>query len=161
MQIAPQVVDHTYSISIQWTGNRGSGTAGYSAYDRDFQVHVSGKSVLYGSSDPAFRGDSSRYNPEELFLVSVSSCHMLWFLHLASNRGVQVIRYEDEAYGVMSEQEGGTGQFTNIVLRPVVTVGKKEMIDQAQDLHELANRYCFIANSLNFPVHHEPEFRVI
>ena len=113
-----------------------------------------------GSSDPAFRGDSSRYNPEEMLLASLSSCHMLWYLHLCSEAEVIVTAYEDNAVGEMEETSNGSGRFAKVILRPVVTVQEESMLHKANELHQKANEMCFIANSCNFPVLHEPEGKV-
>src|SRR6201996_2477687 len=99
--------EHRYKIATCWTGNLGAGTSAYTAYSRNHELSAPGKNgAILGSSDPAFRGDASRYNPEELLLASLSSCHMLWYLHLCSEAGVSVLEYEDEASGTMTEEEG-------------------------------------------------------
>lgn len=153
-------VDHRYEVSVRWTGNRGSGTSGYRAYDRAHEVHAPGKPVIAGSSDPAFRGDAGRWNPEELLVAALSQCHMLWYLHLAAAAGVVVTDYTDAAVGTMTEDADGRGRFTDVVLRPVVTVADPSMRDRAQALHREAHAACFIARSLTVPVRHEPVVRV-
>ena len=151
---------HHYSTQLQWTGNRGSGTKSYTSYTRDYNIQTEGKPVISGSSDPAFRGDSSRYNPEEMLLASLSSCHMLWYLHLCSEAGVIVTAYKDNAIGEMEETLNGSGRFVKVILRPVVTVQEESMLNKANELHQKANEMCFIANSCNFPVLHEPESKI-
>jgi organic hydroperoxide reductase OsmC/OhrA len=146
---------HRYTVDVRWTGNRGEGTRSYGGYGRDHEVHAEGKPVIQGSSDPAFRGDASRYNPEDLLVASVSSCHMLWYLHLAADAGVIVTAYEDRPVGTLSLKHG-QGSFTEIVLHPQVTVTAQSDAAKAAALHEDAHRACFIANSLNFPVRCEP-----
>lgn len=146
---------HTYKAKIEWTGNTGSGTASYQSYERSFQLHIEGKPPLSGSSDPAFRGDHSKYNPEELFLAAISSCHMLWYLHLCSAEGIVVTQYSDSPTGTMLENEDGGGHFTEVVLHPKVTIAEASKTDLAQSLHHRANELCFIANSLNFKVKHQ------
>lgn len=148
---------HNYTTSINWTGNSGSGTAGYSAYSRDYTISGQGKPIIQGSSDPAFRGDKTRYNPEELLLASISSCHMLWYLHLCSENEIIVTSYTDTAKGTMSEMEDGGGRFTEVILYPIVTVTEKSMLGKANELHKKANELCFIANSCNFPILHYPK----
>jgi len=147
---------HTYDTVVTWTGNRGSGTSGYREYDRSCDLAAPGRPVIAGSSDPLFRGDPSRWNPEQLLVASLSQCHLLWYLHLAAEAGVVVTSYVDEAVGTMEEEPGGAGRFTEVVLRPHVTVADDGMIPAAQSLHERANELCFIAQSVNFPVRHEP-----
>lgn len=148
---------HRYQVDVAWTGNRGEGTSGYRAYDRAHEVRSQGKPAIPASSDPAFRGDRARWNPEELLVASVSQCHMLWYLHLAADAGVVVVAYADSAEGTMLEDSaGGAGRFSEVVLRPVVTVASADMADKAAGLHGRAHELCYIANSVNFPVRHQP-----
>jgi organic hydroperoxide reductase OsmC/OhrA len=151
---------HQYEVDVVWTGNTGSGTSGYKTYERAHEVRGEGKEIILGSSDPSFRGDRTRYNPEEMLVASLSQCHMLWFLHLASVNGVIVTGYRDHAAGTMAEHPDGSGRMTSVVLNPVVTVADEEMCDTAQALHEKAHSMCFIAASVNFPVRHEPTVKV-
>jgi len=148
--------EHNYKTTITWTGNDGKGTAGYREYQRSHTINVERKPEIPASSDPSFRGDKTRYNPEELLLASVSSCHMLWYLHLCSVNGVIVTEYIDGATGIMIEAADGSGYFKEITLHPQVTVSNESMIEKADALHHDANKMCFIANSVNFPIHHIP-----
>jgi organic hydroperoxide reductase OsmC/OhrA len=147
---------HTYKSKISWTGNTGTGTTDYKSYERSHSISVENKVDILASSDPSFRGDSSKHNPEELFLSSLSSCHMLWYLHLCSAAGIVIESYEDNAIGIMKEIESGSGKFTAVTLYPIVTVRDTSMIEKANDLHHEANKMCFIANSCNFEVKHKP-----
>lgn len=147
---------HHYSATTRWTGNQGTGTSGYKAYERAHTVLMNGKADLLCSSDPAFRGDKARHNPEDLLVASLSSCHMLWYLHLCTDNGVVVTNYVDEASGIMEENGDGSGQFTEVTLKPKVTVKEKSMIAKANELHHKANEMCFIARSVKFPVRHTP-----
>ncbi len=149
--------EHIYKSTLNWTGNTGRGTEGYSSYERSYTIKIKGKAVLDGSSDPAFRGDATKHNPEELFLVSISSCHMLWYLHLCSVNKIVVLEYEDEATGTMEEDNDGSGRFTEVVLHPAVKVSDQSMIEKASSLHKQANEKCFIANSCNFKIKHNPK----
>lgn len=149
---------HTYSLTMTWTGNHGEGTKSYRGYSRDHVYSAEGKPDLVGSSDPAFRGDPSRYNPEELLVASVSSCHMLWYLHLCASNGIVVTGYRDQPLGTMEEQESGAGAFSRIVLRPLARLASGSDVERARQLHEDAHRYCFIANSVRFPIEVEPSF---
>ncbi|MFD0923601.1 OsmC family protein [Saccharopolyspora rosea] len=151
---------HDYAVTVTWTGNTGSGTADYTSYSRDHTVEVPGKPVLHGSADPAFRGDAHRMNPEDLLVASLSQCHMLWYLGLCAASGVVVTEYRDVARGAMTEERDGAGRFTEVVLRPEITVADESMRSRAISLHRQAHRKCFIANSVNFPVRHEPAVRV-
>ena len=147
---------HHYSLQTIWTGNKGAGTDNYRSYDRSHTICINGKPEILASSDPAFRGDPTRYNPEELLLASLSSCHMLWYLHLCAEGGVVVTNYSDEASGTMVEDTNGSGHFTQVLLKPKVTVAAINTVERATQLHEAANKMCFIANSVKFPVLHDP-----
>ncbi|HSU50075.1 MAG TPA: OsmC family protein [Segetibacter sp.] len=154
------LTNHHYALQLHWTGNTGQGTTTYRSYKRDHQVCIEGKPVLECSSDVAFRGDKTKYTPEELLLASLSSCHMLWYLHLAANAGVIVVDYRDLPKGTMVETDDGDGQFTEVTLHPQVTVAGDEMLNKANELHRKANELCFIARSVNFPVYHQPSCSV-
>ena len=147
--------EHSYRLTTTWTGNRGQGTSGYGDYDRSVKVEVAGKPSLLGSSDKPFRGDPSRWNPEDLLLAALSQCHLLSYLHAAVVRGVVVTGYADEASGVMVVN-GRAGAFREVVLRPQVIVAERTMIEAATQAHHDAHEWCFIANSVNFPVRVEP-----
>ncbi len=151
---------HNYQATITWTGNTGSGTSSYRHYERSHTIQVEGKPIIDSSSDPSFRGDRSKYNPEELFLASLSSCHMLWFLHLCSVEGIIVTGYKDEASGIMTEEKDGRGKFTSVTLHPLVTVLEERMRAKLDSIHHEANKKCFIANSCNFPILHQAQSRV-
>lgn len=157
---------HSYTVDVTWTGAGETGTTSYTAYSRDHDVVIPGRPVLLGSADPAFRGSPSRYSPEQLFVASLSQCHMLWFLHMAARDGVVVVGYADEAVGTMRVESAGAGQFTEVVLRPRVKVragrpddeedGRPVTDARLATLHERAHDHCFISRSVNFPVLLEP-----
>ncbi|EOM75038.1 OsmC family peroxiredoxin [Rhodococcus rhodnii] len=147
---------HSYSLTVTWTGDRGDGTTSLTAYDRDHVVSATGKPDLPGSADTAFRGDPTRWNPEELLVASLSQCHMLWYLGLAASAGIVVVGYRDQPSGTMTELPDGAGQFDDVTLRPVVTVTEAAVAERARALHADAHEKCFIARSVAFPVHHEP-----
>lgn len=146
---------HTYELALTWTGNRGTGTSGYRDYGREVLAGADGRPDLELSADPTFRGDRSRWNPEQLLVAALSQCHLLSFLHVAVMHGVNVVGYEDSPVGTML-QEGIGGRFTRVVLRPVVTISDPAHVDIVPRLHHEASRACFIAASVSFPVTHEP-----
>jgi organic hydroperoxide reductase OsmC/OhrA len=148
---------HTYEVRVEWTGNDGEGTKTYKGYRRDHAITSEGKPQIQGSSDPSFRGDRSRYNPEELLVASLSSCHMLWYLHLCSVNHVTVLDYRDAASGVLEEGDDGSGEFVRVVLKPTVKVSAGDDRAKALALHSEAHRFCFIARSVRFPVDIVPE----
>jgi organic hydroperoxide reductase OsmC/OhrA len=148
---------HQYQVEVRWTGNTGQGTASYRAYERAHEIFVAGKPIIPGSSDPAFRGDPTRYNPEELLVASLSTCHMLWYLHLCADAKIVVTEYWDNPIGIMTETKDGGGRFTDVMLKPVVTVAADSDLALAEQLHDKAHHLCFVANSMNFPVRCEPK----
>lgn len=150
--------DHHYAVTVTWTGNQGTGTSAYRAYSRDHLIAAGDKPAIQGSSDLSFRGDPARWNPEDLLVASLSACHKLWYLGLCAGAGIVVTAYEDRAEGWMSEEAGGAGQFTRVLLRPRVTLAAGSDVEKAKHLHHTAHEMCFIARSVNFAVEAEPEF---
>ena len=145
--------EHKYSVNVRWTGNTGKGTSDYRSYQRNHEINVLEKPPILGSADPKFRGDPLRYNPEELLVSALSTCHMLWYLHLCADAGIVVVSYEDRAEGTMEESGEGGGRFVRVTLHPHVRVtGSAE---RAETLHQRAHELCYIANSVNFPIQHE------
>lgn len=143
---------HRYTLQLAWTGNLGSGTSGYRDYRRDSAITSGRKPALAGSSDPSFRGDATRWNPEELLVAALSQCHLLAYLHLAADAGVVVTSYTDEPIGEMTVHRDGSGEFSSVVLHPRVVVSGPEMAEAALALHDRAHEMCFIARSVAFPV---------
>jgi organic hydroperoxide reductase OsmC/OhrA len=150
---------HRYETVVTWTGNRGPGTSGYRDYGRDHEVTAAGPAPIAASADPVFRGDVTRWNPEQLLVAALAQCHMLSYLHLCAVAGVVVTAYTDRARGTM-RTAGGGGRFTEVVLAPAVSVAEPGMVAEATRLHEDAHRACFIAASVNFPVRHAPTVSV-
>jgi organic hydroperoxide reductase OsmC/OhrA len=149
--------EHRYGCIVEWQGNRGNGTRAYAAYGREHEIRGLGKPSLPGSADPAFRGDPTRWNPEELLVASLTQCHMLWYLHLAADAGIVVEAYVDQPEGTMRMAKDGSGHFTRVVLKPRVVVADAGDHPRAAALHGEAHARCFIANSVNFPVECWPE----
>ena len=146
---------HRYEVRTVWFCGPGGPAKTYEGYSRNHSVEIAGKPPIAGSSDPAFRGDATRHNPEDLLVASLSTCHMLWYLHLAVVKGIAVLAYEDNAYGIMAETPR-PGRFVEVVLRPRVTIARGGDTALAAKLHERAHAECYVANSVNFPVRHEP-----
>ena len=148
---------HHYQVTNRWTGNLGAGTSTYSAYSRDHELSGPGKaSAIQGSSDPLFRGNPSRYNPEELLVGALSACHMLWVLHLCADAGIVVLEYSDSALGDVVEHGNGSGEFTRVLLRPCMTITDSARIPDAVAIHHRAHEVCCLARSVNFPVELQP-----
>ncbi|OOO26955.1 peroxiredoxin [Agrobacterium salinitolerans] len=152
--------EHHYAVQVKWTGNRGKGTSGYRDYERDYTISTSGKADIAGSSDPAFRGDASRWNPEDLLVASLSACHKLWYLHFCSVNGIIVEDYVDNAEGTLVMEKDGAGQFSEVVLKPVITISKGDPA-RADELHHDAHDKCFIARSVNFPIRVEGTVKMV
>ena len=152
--------EHTYELSVTWTGNRGDGTRDIRGYDRAHTISADGPPDLLGSADPTFLGDPQRWNPEQLFVASLAQCHMLWYLGLCARNGVVVSDYVDTAVGTMLTEPDGSGRFTEIVLHPVVVVESPDQVAKAEALHADAHKMCFVAQSVSCAVRHEPEIVV-
>lgn len=149
---------HEYRTRLVWSGAAQGPTLDYKSFSREYVIKIAGKAPLKGSSDPTFRGDPALHNPEEMLVAALSACHMLWYLHLCAVNGIAVHGYEDTAEGVMVDTPG-SGHFTEVTLRPVVTVAKGADVALAESLHVKAHAECFIANSVNFPVRHDAQIR--
>jgi organic hydroperoxide reductase OsmC/OhrA len=151
--------NHSYTVGVRWTGNMGQGTLDYRAYERAHVISSKGKPELLGSSDPMFRGDTTKYNPEELLLAALSACHMLWYLHLCADRKILVTAYEDNPTAIMKVESDGGGKFTEATLRPSVVITDQARLEEAAELHKSAHEKCFIARSVNFPTKIEPTIK--
>ena len=154
------MTDHSYEVSVHWTGNRGSGTSGYRDYGRDHDVLAAGKVAIPGSADPTFRGDRDRWNPEELVVGALAQCHMLSYLYVAVTQGFTVVDYDDRATATLGVNPDGSGELTEVTLHPVVTILEADRVADAEAAHARANELCFIARSVAFGVHHVPETKV-
>lgn len=153
---------YNYEVQVKWTGNEGEGTSSYQSYKRCHTITVEGKyEPIKGSSDPHFLGEQTKYNPEELFLSSLSACHMLWYLHLCATHGITVSAYEDKATGTMQENSNGSGSFKEVILHPQVKILEENRIAKANELHKEANKMCFIANSCNFKITHQSHMEIV
>ncbi|OWK28529.1 OsmC family protein [Sphingomonas mucosissima] len=152
---------HSYIVELEWTGNAGRGTRTLSSYGREHRISSRGKPPIDGSSDPSFRGDPKRWNPEELLVASLAACHKLWYLGLCAQAGVIVESYTDRPEGVMIEEASGAGQFESVTLRPHVIISQGSSADLARALHENAHEMCFIARSVNFPVRAAPTIATV
>jgi len=152
-------MQHSFAVSVEWTGNRGSGTSDYKAFGRDNLLTAEGKPPIEGSAARPFHGDASRWNPEETLIAALVECHLLSYLYVATQNGIVVESYTDAATGTLVTDGDGSGRFESVTLRPVVTISSGDP-EVARRIHADANRLCFIAASVNFPVHHEPTIEV-
>ena len=154
------MAQHEYTAAIRWTGDRGEGTKRYLGYDRTWDIETPGKAVVHCSNDPLLGGDPSKMNPEDLLLSALSACHMLWYLHYASDAGIVVTSYSDSPLGVGEVGRGGAGRFVKATLRPHVVVKAGADVAKAEAIHHRIHEVCFVARSVNFPVEYEPTFEV-
>jgi organic hydroperoxide reductase OsmC/OhrA len=152
--------EHPFVSRVEWTGNRGQGTQTYRGYDRTWNIATANKPIIQCSNDPLLGGDSHKPNPEDLLLSSLAACHMLWYLHLASNAGIVVHSYADDPIGIGETAPDGAGRFIRAILRPRIEVGVGADIEKATAIHGEIHRSCFIARSVNFPVSYEPSFLI-
>lgn len=153
--------EHDYTARIVWTGNRGTGTAQYKGYDRTWNVETPAKPVIRCSNDPLLGGDPGLHNPEDLLIAALAACHMLWFLHLASDAGIAVQAYEDAPLAVGETDSTGASRFLRATLRPRITVPTGTDLTVADALHGQVHKTCFIARSVNFPVSCKARYRLL
>ena len=125
------------------------------------QVFIDNKLPLTISAAKAFKGDETKYNPEDLLISALSSCHMMSYFYVCAQNGIELIDYADTAIGTLELNSDGSGAFTLVTLNPIVTVLNKSMVDKARGLHQEANRLCFIANSCNFPIIHKATVKAV
>ena len=150
------MAQHDYTSLVKWTGNRGEGTKTYKGYDRTWNIEVPGKPIVECSNDPLLGGDPGKMNPEDLLISSLSACHMLWYLHLASVAGVTVLSYEDAPVAKGEVMPDGSGRFLEATLKPTVIISAESDAEKAEAIHGDIHKYCFIARSVNFPVNYAP-----
>ncbi|ADP78133.1 OsmC family protein [Pseudofrankia inefficax] len=157
--VRPTPPTHSYSVTCEWSGSTGVG------YDRYSRAHVGhappAATAVRLSSDPAFRGDPSLLNPEQLVVLAAASCQLLAFLAIAARARVDVRDYQDTGSAVMTEDGRGGGAITEITLRPRITVVTDATEERLRRLAQLAHEQCFIAASLNCPVNVSPTFEIL
>ncbi len=152
----------TYTAGIRW--HRGEQNFTDHRYRRAHTWHFDGGTVVPASSSPAVvpvpMSDASAVDPEEAFVASLSSCHLLWFLSIAAKHGFTVDAYADDASGVLAKNAAGQLAMTSVTLRPLVTFSGPKLPDRAalDALHQAAHEECFIAASIRSAVVIEPRF---
>jgi len=147
-----------FLIQLQW--QPGDNNFTYNDYSREYSIDSEGKPQLIASAAPAYKGSTAHYNPEELLVASLSGCHMLSYLALAANSKIQVLSYSDQADGAL-EKQGMAFKFKEVTLRPRITISADSDQQKALGLHDKAHNICFIANSVNFPIHVQPEIVLV
>jgi organic hydroperoxide reductase OsmC/OhrA len=150
---------HLFKAVLNWTSKKE--VSSLKIYSKNHQVKIEGKPILEVSAAKAFKGDPELYNPEDLLLSSLVSCHMMSYLYVCSQNGIEVLEYSDNAEATLKVNPDGSGRFVEVKLFPKVKISNSDQIELALDLHFKANQLCFIANSCNFPVLHEASCEVL
>jgi len=148
-------MNHLFKATLNWSSNKKQEETISKFYNKSHQIKIEGKPVLDISAAKAFKGDPSLYNPEDLLLSSLVSCHMMSYLYVCSQNGIEVLEYSDNAEATLEVSPDGSGRFTEVRLKPKVKISNPDKVELALELHTKANKLCFIANSCNFPVLHE------
>lgn len=151
---------HLFKAELNWTSNKPQDAIS-KVYSKTHQIKIEGKTALDVSAAKAFKGDPSLYNPEDLLLSSLVSCHMMSYLYVCSQNGIEVLEYSDNAEATLEVSPDGSGRFTEVRLNPKVKISNPDQIELALDLHFKANQLCFIANSCNFPVLHNANCEIV
>ncbi|KIO50995.1 OsmC family protein [Flavobacterium hibernum] len=150
---------HIFKVALNWTSKKEEKSTS-KIHNKTHQIKIDGKPVLDVSAAKAFKGDPKLYNPEDLLLSSLVSCHMMSYLYVCSQNGIEVLEYLDNAEATLEVSASGSGRFVEVRLKPIVKISNPDQIELALDLHFKANQLCFIANSCNFPVLHEASCEV-
>jgi organic hydroperoxide reductase OsmC/OhrA len=145
---------HLFKTQLSWTSKQNRIESSKRNYVKNHHIKIEGKPVLDVSAAKAFKGDPELYNPEDLLLSSLVSCHMMSYLYVCSQNGIEVLEYSDNAEATLEVNPDGSGRFIEVRLNPKVTIVNADKADLALELHKKANQLCFIANSCNFPVLH-------
>ncbi|MDO6598363.1 OsmC family protein [Oceanihabitans sp. 2_MG-2023] len=154
-------INHTFKATVNWAINEGGSTQNPRTFSRNLNVAIANKTMpLQMSAAKAFRGDDTLYNPEDLLLSALASCHMMSYLYVCAQEEIEVLSYIDDAEGDLVVESSGSGSFKMVRLKPIVTIKNANQKRLALDLHEKANSLCFIANSCNFPISHDAIIRV-
>lgn len=148
-----------YNIGLSWLG--GVNKDKNYRYDKTYELSFKNKPSIKGSADVVFHGDKNLYNPEEMLLAALSSCHMMSFFYLCGINKIEIKSYVDSPQGFLEINTNGSGQFKNVVLEPTIILSEKEDLVKMATLFKQASDYCFIARSCNFEIAHLPNFRTI
>lgn len=151
------IFKHLFKASLSWIDKREEAKQPSSQiYRKSHRIAIEGKPDIQVSAAKAFKGDPNLYNPEDLLLSSLVSCHMMAYLYVCSENNIEVISYRDTADALLETTADGSGRFVKATLNPQVVISDPTKIELALSLHKKANQLCFIANSCNFPIHHYP-----
>ncbi len=144
-----------HKATINWTHT--GGEFNFNSYTRNHTWTFANGVTIEGSAAPAYKGDDSKTDPEEAFVASLASCHMLTFLALCTKAKLKVASYTDEAVGHLEKIEGSKLAITRVELHPKITFeGDEPTQDKLDELHHNAHDLCFIANSVTTEVTVQP-----
>lgn len=147
---------HIFKLALNWFSTEKIPSPKFKVYSKSHRISIEGKADLEISAAKVFKGDPALYNPEDLLLSSLVSCHMMSYLYVCAQNNIEVLSYSDHAEATLEVDSDGTGRFVEVILKPEVVILNQDQIALALDLHKKANQLCFIANSCNFPVLHYP-----
>ncbi len=146
---------HRFKVDLEWSSKESNSLDKIGRTIKNHIVKIDGKEILNISAAKSFKGDATLYNPEDLLLSSLASCHMMSYLYCCSTHKIEILSYTDHAEALLEVSDDGAGRIVQVLLHPVVVIADPSQIDLALSLHTKANELCFIANSCNFPVVHQ------
>lgn len=148
---------HSFKAHLSWQKHPQAGDINLRRQLKNHTVQIEGKETLHLSAAKAFKGDSNLLNPEDLLLSSLMSCHMLSYLYVCGQHQIEVVNYEDSAEAFLEVYEDGSGKIVKVILNPIVGLKDASQAEIAMSLHGEARKLCFIANSCNFEMVHQPK----
>ena len=147
-------MDHLFKVALNWMKKDNISSSLSRIYTKSHHISIEGKPDLEVSAAKAFKGDPNLYNPEDLLLSSLTSCHMMSYLYCCMQYKIEVISYQDHSEATLQVNPDGSGKIVKVDLFPEIIISDSSQIELALSLHKKANELCFIANSCNFPVYH-------
>ena len=150
-------MNHLFKVALNWIKKEPQTDSSTRIYTKSHHISIEGKPDLEVSAAKAFKGDPNLYNPEDLLLSSLTSCHMMSYLYCCMQYKIEVISYQDHSEATLQVNPDGSGKIVKVDLFPEIIISNSSQIELALSLHKKANELCFIANSCNFPVYHHPK----
>lgn len=150
-------MNHLFKVALNWMKKDNISSSLSRIYTKSHHISIEGKPDLEVSAAKAFKGDPNLYNPEDLLLSSLTSCHMMSYLYCCMQYKIEVISYQDHSEATLQVNPDGSGKIVKVDLFPEIIISNSSQIELALSLHKKANELCFIANSCNFPVYHHPK----
>ncbi len=147
-------MNHLFKVALNWIKKESKMDSSTRIYTKSHHISIEGKPDLEVSAAKAFKGDPNLYNPEDLLLSSLTSCHMMSYLYCCAQHKIEVISYQDHSEATLQVNPDGSGKIVKVDLFPEIIISDSSQTELALSLHKKANELCFIANSCNFPVYH-------